>query len=142
MRLDDNIAYLPSIPYDRCQKAHCLFRDYWALANDYFVNKKLAHKKKVCSNGFAVPITYIGVHDMLKAKFKADFASADLQRHSAIQIQKAIAAVSEQIDADCGVISETQGAYTTIVGRAQNVMLVIGHLADAGEDSLILVCEV
>ena len=79
---------------------------------------------------------------MLKAKFKADFASADLQRHSAIQIQKAIAAVSEQIDADCGVISETQGAYTTIVGRAQNVMLVIGHLADTGEDSLILVCEV
>ena len=79
---------------------------------------------------------------MLKAKFKASFASADLQRHSAIQIRKAIEAVSESIDADCGVISETQGAYTTIVGRAQNVMLVIGHLADTGEDSLILVCEV
>jgi len=79
---------------------------------------------------------------MLKAKFKSDSASADMQRHSAIQIRKAIEAVSEQIDADCGVISETQGAYTTIVGHAQNVMLVIGHLADAGEDSLIFVCEV
>ena len=79
---------------------------------------------------------------MLKAKFKASFASADLQRHSAIQIQKAIAGVTAAIGADCLIVSETQGAYTTIAGNAQYVMLVIGHLADAGEDSLILVCEV
>ena len=75
---------------------------------------------------------------MLKAKFKASFASADLQRHSAIQIQKAIASIG----ADCLIVSETQGAYTTIAGNAQYVMLVIGAIADAGEDSLILVCEV
>ena len=79
---------------------------------------------------------------MLKAKFKASFASADLQRHSAIQIRKAIEAVAESIGADCQLVSETQGAYTTVAGHAQNVMLVIGHLADAGDDSLILVCEV
>jgi len=79
---------------------------------------------------------------MLKATFKASFASADLQRHSAIQIQKAIADVTASIGADCHIVSETQGAYSTIAGAAQHVMLVIGHLADAGEDSLILVCEV
>ena len=79
---------------------------------------------------------------MLKATFKASFASADLQRHSAIQIQKAIADVIASTGADCQIISETKGAYTTIAGKAQYVMLVIGHLADAGEESLILVCEV
>ena len=79
---------------------------------------------------------------MLKAKFKASFASADLQRHSAIQIQKAIAHVTASIGADCQLVSETQGAYTTIAGNAQYVMLVIGAIADAGDDSLILVCEV
>ena len=79
---------------------------------------------------------------MIKAKFKASFASADLQRHSAIQIQKAIAHVTASIGADCQLVSETQGAYTTIAGNAQYVMLVIGAIADAGDDSLILVCEV
>ena len=79
---------------------------------------------------------------MLKAKFKASFASADLQRHSAIQIQKAIANVTASIGADCQLVSETQGAYTTIAGNAQYIMLVIGAVADAGDDSLILVCEV
>jgi hypothetical protein len=59
---------------------------------------------------------------MLKAKFKASFASADLQRHSAIQIQKAIADVIASIGADCLIVSETQGAYTTIAGNAQYVM--------------------
>ena len=79
---------------------------------------------------------------MLKAKFKASFASADLQRHSAIQLQKAIAGVTASIGADCQLVSETQGVYTTIAGNAQYVMLVIGAIADAGDDSLILVCEV
>tara|TARA_R110000822_G_scaffold87797_1_gene203965 strand:+ start:113 stop:358 length:246 start_codon:yes stop_codon:yes gene_type:complete len=79
---------------------------------------------------------------MLKATFKASFASADLQRHSAIQIQKAIADVTASIGAECQIISETKGAYTTIAGKAQYVMLVIGAIADAGEESLILVCEV
>lgn len=79
---------------------------------------------------------------MLKAKFKASFASADLQRHSAIQIQKAIAGVTASIGADCLIVRETQGAYTTIAGNAQYIMLVIGAVADAGDDSLILVCEV
>lgn len=80
---------------------------------------------------------------MLKATFKASFASADLQRHSAIQIEKAIAGVTASIEgADCQIISETKGAYTTIAGKAQYIMLVIGAIADAGEDSLILVCEV
>ena len=79
---------------------------------------------------------------MLKAKFKASFASADLQRHSTIQIQKAIASITASIGADCLIASETQGAYTTIAGNAQYIMLVIGAIADAGDDSLILVCEV
>ena len=79
---------------------------------------------------------------MLKATFKASFTSADLQRHSAIQIQKAIADVSASIEGGCQIISETKGAYTTLVGKAQHIMIVIGAVADAGEDSLILVCEV
>jgi hypothetical protein len=81
---------------------------------------------------------------MLKATFKASFASADLQRHSAIQIEKAIADVTASIGgvSRYHIVSETKGAYTTVAGKAQYVMLVIGAIADAGEDSLILVCEV
>jgi hypothetical protein len=79
---------------------------------------------------------------MIKATFKASFASVDLQRHSAIQIEKAISDVSASIEGGCQIIRETKGAYTTIAGKAQHVMLVIGAIADAGEESLILVCEI